>query len=139
MAKTVAQIQAQIDKLQEQKEALRAKEIAGVVAKIRVAIEHYGLTAEDLGFAAKSGRKPGSKNAVLAPAPVVAKKGKAKGKAKSIAKAKAPAAAKKPVGVIKYRDDAGNQWTGNGQRPGWFKAAISSGKTAEDLLVKTSA
>lgn len=133
MAKTLAQIQAQIDKLQEQKEALRAKEVEGVVAKIRAAIDHYGLTAEDLGFAAKRGRKPGSKNALQAP--VVAKKGKAKGKAKAIAKAKAPAAAKKPVGVIKFRDDAGNQWTGNGQRPGWFKAAISSGKTAEDLLV----
>ncbi len=132
MAKTLAQIQAQIDKLKVQREALLAKDMAGVVAKIKSAIAHYGLTAEDLGLGAKRVPTPGARVAVQAPA------------AKGIVQKKAGAAAskpagKKPAGVIKFGDAAGNQWTGNGQRPGWFKAALAAGKTADDLRVKPAA
>ena len=38
------------------------------------------------------------------------------------------------AGVIKYRDEAGNAWTGRGKRPQWYLAALASGKTAEQLL-----
>lgn len=117
MAKSYSQIQAQIKKLQAEAQAARAKEVAGVVAKIRTAISHYGLTAQDLGL---SGRAPkAAKNASLA----VAKKTR-----------KSPAV-KKPAGVVKYRDDAGHTWTGHGKRPNWFLAALASGKSADDLLV----
>nr|WP_315232909.1 H-NS family nucleoid-associated regulatory protein [uncultured Albidiferax sp.] len=60
-------------------------------------------------------------------------KGKRAGAAGSVAKA---AAKKKTERVIKYKDEAGNSWTGHGKRPGWFKAALEGGKTAADLLVK---
>lgn len=35
----------------------------------------------------------------------------------------------------KYRDSAGNSWSGHGRRPQWFKDAIASGAKLEDLLV----
>jgi len=47
---TLAALNAQIAKLQAQAEALRSKEVAGVIARIREAIVHHGLTAADLGL-----------------------------------------------------------------------------------------
>jgi DNA-binding protein H-NS len=117
MAKTLEQIQAQIAKLEKQAEQLKAKEAADVVQRIKVAIEHYGLTAEDLfsGKPAKSGHP------------------KPRGKSKPALKKKA--AAKTPS-RIRFRDDAGHSWTGVGKRPNWYKEAIAGGKTPEDLAVK---
>lgn len=42
------------------------------------------------------------------------------------------AGSKRPV---KYRDDAGNTWTGVGQRPRWLVAALQAGKTLSDFAV----
>ena len=117
MAKNLTQLNTQIAKLQSQVEAIKAKEAVGVIARIKEAIEHYGLTAADLGF---SGR---ATNAVNAAGKATAKKTRKK-------------AAKKPGGVIRYRDEAGHGWTGHGKRPGWFLAALESGKTPQDLEVK---
>jgi DNA-binding protein H-NS len=50
MAQSYKQIQAEIARLQNQAEKLRKQEAAEVIAKMRTAIEHYGLTAADLGF-----------------------------------------------------------------------------------------
>lgn len=113
MARTLADIHQQIDKLQKEAEALKAKEKGGVVARIQEAIAHYGLTPQELfghALAGKSGRK--------------ARKASAKGKAA------------KSAAVIKYRDDSGNSWVGRGKRPAWFTAALAAGKSADDLLVK---
>lgn len=107
MARTSAQIQKQIEQLQREAAALRAKEVKGVIGRIKEAIAHYGLTPQDL-FGADQGQPP-----------VTA--GKARAKRES---------------VIRYRDDAGNAWTGVGKRPGWFKSALAAGRTAEDLRVK---
>src|SRR2546425_10001648 len=116
MAKTIAQLNAQIAKLQKEADALNAKEGAGVVARMKVAIEHYGLTAADLGF---TGRAPKAANTA---GKVVATKTRKK-------------AGKKSAGVIRYRDDAGNTWTGHGKRPNWFLAALEAGKKPESLEV----
>lgn len=35
----------------------------------------------------------------------------------------------------KYRDDAGNTWTGRGSRPRWVQAALAEGKTLDDLRI----
>ncbi|MEK8051395.1 H-NS histone family protein [Ideonella sp. DXS22W] len=113
MARTLAQIQSQIDKLQKEAQALRAKEISGVVARIKEAIAHYGLTPQEL-FGETASKKPRGK----------------------VAKASGKAVAKKPATPPKYRDDAGNTWTGHGKRPNWFKAALAAGKTAADLEIK---
>jgi DNA-binding protein H-NS len=117
MAKTWEQIQAQIAKLEKQADQLKAKEAADVVQRIKVAIAHYGLTAEDL-FSGKSS-KPGHPKPRRQSKPALQKK----------AAAKAPSR-------IRFRDDAGHSWTGNGKRPNWYKDAIAAGKTPEDLAVK---
>ena len=112
MAKTLAQIEEQIDKLREQAEQLKAREAAEVIQRIRLAIEHYGLTSRDLfGGAAAPGRAT---------------------KKTAAAKKK-----KKTVSPIKYRDDQGHAWTGHGKRPRWFIEAMAAGKTREDLAVKS--
>lgn len=115
MARTLAQIQSQIDKLQREAQALRAREISGVVARIKEAIAHYDLTPADLfGDAAA----------------------KVRGKGAAAQRAGKATAARKPAAAPKYRDEAGNSWTGHGKRPNWFKAALEAGKTAADLEIK---
>ncbi len=37
--------------------------------------------------------------------------------------------------AIKYRDGAGNIWTGRGKMPRWLDAAVKSGKRKEDYLI----
>lgn len=119
MTKTLVSIQRQIEKLQKQAAEIKEKEVGGVIERIKAAIDFYGLTPDDL-FDKKS-------RAVST----------GKGKVAAVTKSKAGGGKKpKAKGIIKYRDDAGNAWTGNGMRPRWFKAALESGKTTEDLLVK---
>lgn len=108
MARTLTQVQRQIDELRQLAEKLKAKEVAGVVQRIRAAIAHYQLTPDDL-FGKQRATNAGAKK---------------------------KAATRKSPSPIRYRDDKGNAWTGNGQRPRWFKEAIASGKTREDLEVK---
>lgn len=114
MPKSLAQIQAAIEKLQVQADTLKKKEASAVVARIKEAIAHYGLTAADLGLASTSTRPP--------------KVGKGK-----VAKAVKRKAGSRSKGVVKYKDDAGNTWTGHGRRPQWFIDAINAGKPESDL------
>lgn len=116
MAKTLTQLNAQIAKLQKEAQTLMAKEVAGVVERIKVAIRHYGLTAADLGFRGRTT--------------------KAIGMAEKVAAKKTRKKARKHAGVIRYRDEAGNTWTGHGRRPKWFLSALEAGKTAESLAVE---
>ncbi len=37
--------------------------------------------------------------------------------------------------AAKYRDAAGNSWSGRGLQPKWLKAAIASGKSLADFAV----
>ena len=37
--------------------------------------------------------------------------------------------------AAKYRDEAGNTWSGRGLQPRWLKAAIGAGKKIEDFAV----
>lgn len=121
MPKSLTQIESQIAKLERQRDAMRAKEVAGVVTRIRRAIDYYGLTAQDLGFDGNSARQRSNptKKAAKKAAPAAAN-GSGRG-------------ARRPIGRIRYRDGSGNEWTGHGKRPQWFKDAIASGKTLEDL------
>ena len=113
MARTLNQINRQIEKLKRQADALKDQEVKGVIARIRIAIDHYGLTAKDLGLTA---RRTG------AAVPTATRRSSSR---KSLAQDKP-----RPV---KYRDEAGNTWSGLGKRPNWFKSALESGKSAEDL------
>ena len=93
-----------------------------VVAKIKEAIPHYGLSAADLGLAAGA-----RKNAKLPAA----------GGDKPASKQRKKAGLKPSVRTVKFKDDNGNTWGGMGKRPAWFKAALASGKTPEELLAKS--
>lgn len=110
MTKSLAKIEAQIAKLQEEAKAIRTREVDGVISRIKEAIKHYALTPADL-F------------------------GKSVAKA-----AKGPTAKKRSVkrasSAVTYGDDSGNTWSGRGRQPNWFKAAVAAGKKPEDLLVK---
>ena len=43
---------------------------------------------------------------------------------------------RRAAALPKYQNDHGQTWTGRGKRPRWFKEALQSGKTPEDLLIK---
>lgn len=101
--KSYAQIQKQIEALQRQADELRAQEVAGVIARIKEAIAHYSLTAEQLGY----GGTPR----------------KARVKAQKTSTTAAPA----------YSDGLGNTWGGRGPRPQWLRAALAAGKSLEDF------
>ncbi|MDH6164914.1 DNA-binding protein H-NS [Variovorax boronicumulans] len=112
MAKTYLEVQKQIQQLQKEADALRKKEAAGVLERIKEAIVIYGFTASDLGVDTGGAKTP---------------KGRKVKSTVSRPKAKPGSA------VPKYKDDQGNVWGGRGPRPAWFKAALESGKTAEEL------
>lgn len=115
--KTYEQIAKQIEALQQQADAIKRKETAGVVARIKEAIAHYGLTAADLGL--KGGVAAGKVSATAADKP--ARKTRKKG-------------AKRPS-VIRYRDSTGRTWTGMGRKPGWVIAGLAAGKTLADFAI----
>jgi DNA-binding protein H-NS len=118
---TLVALNAQIAKLQAQAEVLRTKEVAGVVARIREAIVHYGLTAADLGLGSLKAKAPKGSASV------------------ATAKSTGKAATKKTPRTIKFTDGQGKTWSGIGKRPNWFKDALAAGKTPQDLLVKPDA
>src|SRR5579863_6788615 len=102
---TLEQIQAKLQKLQAQADALVAKESSAVIEKIRELMAQHGLTTADID----------------------AHTGKAKGRAKragksAVAVAKnlaASAAGKLPP---KYRDPkTGETWSGHARPPAWIK------------------
>ncbi len=115
MKKSYLQIVKQIESLKMEAEKLRKQEISGVIGRIREAIDHYGLTAADLGLAPRAATK--------AKAGFPAKKRKTK-------------AAAKATPVVKFRDDTGNTWGGRGKRPQWLRDALNNGKQLSDFLVK---
>jgi len=112
---------AQIAALQAQADALRKNEVTEVIAKVKDAIVHYGLTAADLGFCKAAG------NVGKSPALVGGKHAK---------KGRKNAAAKPAAKPVKFKDDQGHTWGGIGKRPDGFKAALAAGKAPEDLLAK---
>lgn len=121
MAKTYIELMAEIEQLQSQAAKLKDREKSDVVARIKKAIEVYGLTAKDLGLA-KTGRATTSKAA-----PLKAKATKAAKRGRKASVASAP----------KFRDNAGNVWSGRGPRPLWLRNALASGATLESFAAQT--
>jgi DNA-binding protein H-NS len=125
MPKSLESIQQQIRKLQEQADVIKRKEAIGVIARIQVAIEAYGLTPVDLfGEATAS---PSRRSVKGSHSPVFTKS----------PKVQASGMQKKVPNAPKYTDGT-RFWTGRGKRPNWFKEAIEAGKTPEDLAIKAS-
>ena len=118
---TLAALNAQIAALQAQADALRKMEVAEVIAKVKDAIAHYGLTAADLGFGKAAGQVGKSRSTAGG---------------KPARKVRKNTLGKPPSKAVKFKDDQGHTWGGIGKRPDWFKAALAAGKTPEDLLAK---
>lgn len=137
------QLQAQIQKLQKEAEALRKRELTETIANIKKAIVAFGLTAEDLGLVGKAPRKRGRKAGTTTAGTSHAKAGvKRRGrpaKATGIRTAikKQPASGdRRSVVAPKYRDSAsGATWTGRGKQPKWIVEALKSGKKLEDFKI----
>lgn len=110
MAQTLKSIERQIQALQQQAERLRNDEVKGVIDRIKVAIAHYGLTADQLGFS----NKPPS------PQARVANQGKQNARA------------------AQFADSNGNEWSGRGPRPRWLRDALSAGRSLEDFKITSS-
>ena len=101
---------AQKVELDKQITKAKAEEKAAVLAHIRSAMGQYEITAEELTAAPKRGRKPGSTDSVE----------------------------RKPV-APKYRNEAGDTWTGRGKKPLFIREAEANGLTLEDLLIEKPA
>jgi DNA-binding protein H-NS len=121
MAKSYEQLQRQIAELQAEAEELRQKEVVDVIARIRTAIDHYGISAADLGFGSKTA-KPARSDAR---APERMKPGRKPG-VKTVAKS---------TSTVLYRDETGRTWVGRGKRPQWLRDALLAGRTLEDFKV----
>ena len=115
MAKTLDQINKQIQALEREAEAIRSKEKSSVLAQIKESMVRYGISAAELGLASTGAPQ------------AAAKRGPYKKRGQGAA------ASAKAIGTAKYRDDAGNTWSGRGPKPKWFKAALQAGKTPDDL------
>lgn len=124
---TYLELKTQIDKLQTQADALKKKERAGVIERVKEAIAAFELTAAELGLAGKKGRTARTTGAVKKTA---AKGAKVSKRTKTTKKVKASAAPK-------FADGSGNTWSGRGPRPAWFKAALEGGATPESLTAKS--
>jgi DNA-binding protein H-NS len=162
MANGYAEIQKKIAALQKEADAALAREVAGVVERIQVAIAHYGLTPEQLfGKTATNRNKErvakvqvqkkqgsiaysdgqGNTWGGWGKRPTWLREALAAGKSLADYQLTAPttkAAAQKkvqkrrPSGVL-YSDGAGHSWTGRGPQPRWLKEAIAGGKTLEEM------
>ena len=108
MATSYLQIQRQIEILQQKAEKLKAQEIAGVIERIKVAISHYGLNAEQLGL------EPTRR---LHQAQVKVRSGNSRK-------------------ATKYADDHGNEWGGRGPRPGWLRDALAAGRSLDEFAAR---
>ncbi|MDP9044001.1 MAG: H-NS histone family protein [Pseudomonadota bacterium] len=121
MAKTLTQVQQQIEKLQQVAARLQQAEVQGVIDRIKGAIEAYGLTAADL-FDSRASTRTQRVASKTRPAPQSVSKSKSKSKSKLSTQAQ-------------YADGSGNEWVGRGPRPKWLREAIAAGKSLSDFAV----
>ncbi len=116
------QMLAQIEDLKKQAEKARKEEISSVIKTIKRQIADYGITAQDLGLSTKSSGRDNSR--------AEASVGRSDRKSR---KRRANAAVKV---APKYRDEAGNSWTGRGKQPRWVVAAIAAGRSLDSMLIR---
>lgn len=162
-ATTLESIQRKISALQAEAARLRDKEKAGVIGRIKEAIAVYGLTSSDL-FSAGQPKSPGKRvNAATqrpiaryfdgngnewsgrGPRPRWLREALEAGKSLEDylgGSAAAPSgsrrrrkAAKGYKVAVKFRDAAGNSWSGRGSQPRWLRDALAAGKKPEDFAV----
>ncbi len=111
---TLDKVRAQIKKLQNQADALIAKESSAVLEKIRDLMSKHGLTTADID-AQVGGKKRGQKT-------------------------RAKAAVKTAGTTAKYRDPkSGATWSGRGRAPAWIASAKERSRFLVDANVASAA
>ncbi len=165
MSRSYSAIVQEIETLKRKAEAARAKEVAGVVQRMKEAIRVYGITAKDLGLnrsaAGAQGRSKGTQGSERpkfaddtgntwvgrGPRPAWLREALAAGrslddfaapgrkKAVKAAKVGRKKAQKRAPVPAKYKDDEGNTWSGRGSQPRWLVAALAGGKKLESMAV----
>jgi DNA-binding protein H-NS len=117
-AKTLVALEKQRAEIDAQIQAIRTREIPGVVQRIKEAIAHYGLTPDDLFNG--HGRRPNQRTIA------------AMTEAREMAKTPSKKATKRTI----YRDPkTGATWNGNGRRPSWIVALMDAGRDKEEFRV----
>ena len=111
------EIQSQIEKLQKQADAMRAKEFDHTVRDILDKMQAFGITVKDLRAVRDANLKAKVK---------VSQNG-------SGGKAKRGAVASQTV-AAKYRGPNGEAWSGRGLTPRWLTALLAQGKKKEDFV-----
>ena len=101
------EIQAQIAELQRRADAIRVSERAAAIANIKSLVATFEISASELSRETKAW------------SPV--RTDKAKAHVQKVAP--------------KYRDGAGNEWSGRGLQPRWLKTALTNGASLESLLI----
>lgn len=110
---TLAGIKAKMKTLQQQHDAIIAKQKAEVIAEIKQKIADFDISAAELGY-----------------------KGAAAGVKKSVQVAKPKKSAKKKSTPV-YRGPNNEEWAGGkGARPKWVKAVLDSGGDLEAYRIK---
>lgn len=103
---TYLELKQKAEKLMEEAEQMRVKELNDVIAELKEKIEAYGLTAQDLGLTTAGGQR------------------------------RRRAATHKPPAAVKYRGPEGQTWSGGrGRKPQWVVDALAKGKKLEDFAV----
>lgn len=119
--RSLLDLQSEIAALQKQAAEARKREVTEVIANIKLAIKAYELTAADLGLRAKRRR-------IAQPeGPSAKPEGKSVRASRTVAKSGKVAP--------KYKDEAGNTWTGRGRKPRWLTAALKSGRKLEEFAL----
>ena len=99
---TYRELKDQAEKLLQQAEEARQKELATAIDEIKARMDEYGITVRDLGGGRGTTTRGNSR--------------------------RRPAA-------IKYRDKAGNTWTGRGRTPRWLQAYLDEGRQVDEFAV----
>lgn len=104
---TYLELKEKAEKLLQEAEELRLKEIEQVIADIKEKIRTYGLSAQDLGLAGSTGPR------------------------------RRKAAAERSSAPAKYRGPNGETWSGGrGRKPQWVVDALKKGEDLEAFRVK---
>lgn len=101
------EIQAQIAELQRRADAIRVSERTAAIANIKSLMATFEISSTEL-----------SRRATVSP---VIRASKAKSNVQKVAP--------------KYRDGAGNEWSGRGLQPRWLKTALTSGASLQSFLI----
>ena len=94
------------------------KNKAPAIKKVQALMKKLGVTIADLNGAVGVHASPKDKKSL----------GKKKTTLKSTKKSASPV-------PVKYRDEAGNTWTGRGKTPRWLVEAEKAGKTRESFKI----